>query len=191
MQKIIKDMLTPPWLEKILPRPVMPITEATLRPFISLIWPFFGLDSSDPAKEALIQFCLEFGRERKEYNLKTLEPITWAYMNGFDSGYEAGYHAGYQKHVKAFEEATAENSEIIEENRRILRETRQECDSIIADTEALYDKAKAHLDQAMRLQGLNDEVIHAVYGKAHLDRKMSLQEAGTDAESIAIRPVWG
>ncbi|GEM_PF-3657302 len=93
MKKIIKDILTPPWLEKI--GPELPITEETVKPFIGKIWDFYGLDNSDPGKEALIKFCMEFGKERPKYNLKTIEPVTWGFINGFDEGFASGHQKAW------------------------------------------------------------------------------------------------
>ena len=51
---------------------------------------FSGWIMGIPGKEAVIKFLLEFGKERKEYNLKTMEPVMWAFINGFDEGFGAG-----------------------------------------------------------------------------------------------------
>lgn len=138
MNKILKDMMAPPWLGKILPRPEVPITEETIRPFINMYWDFFGIDHGDQGKEALITFLLELGKERKEYNLKTLEPITWAFINGFDSGYEVGYQKAWQ----AWEELREENNLIIEKNKLLVQSTMAECNRIIKETESIYEKVK-------------------------------------------------
>ena len=96
MKKILKEMMTPPWQKNIPPSPELPITEENVRPFINRYWDFFGLDHGDPGKEALIKFCLEFGQDRKEYTLKTLEPIAWAFINGFDEGFDAGHQKAWK-----------------------------------------------------------------------------------------------
>jgi len=101
MKKILKELMTPPWLEK-----ELPITEETVRPLIDMYWDFFELDHNDQGKEALIKFLVEFGKERPKYNLKTIEPISWAFINGFDNGYAAGH----QKALAAWEAVAAENT---------------------------------------------------------------------------------
>ena len=180
MKNTIMDMLTPRWLEeKLIPQ--VPLTEENVRPFIGMYWDFFGLDHSDPCKEALIKFLVEFGREkgREKYNLKKCEPVQWAFQAGFDKGYEAGY----QKNVKAFEESNAINNAIIEENKLIIEHTRAESDRIIANVKAMLEAAGAHLDTVLRLQGLNDDEIQAIWDRA----KLGPQGVGTDAELTAIK----
>ena len=94
MEKIIKDIMTPPWMARLF-QPELPLTEDTIRPFIEMIWGYFGLDHSDPGKGALIKFCLQFGKERPKYNLRTIEPVTWGFINGFDEGFAAGYQKAW------------------------------------------------------------------------------------------------
>ena len=132
MKKILKEMMTPPWQKKIPPSPrELPITEENVRPFINRYWGFFGLDHGTPGKEALIKFCLEFGQDRKEYTIKSLEPIAWAFINGFDNGYESGYKKGWQEWEKW-----------AEENKLMVQDANQECKKIIAEGQALLEEAK-------------------------------------------------
>ena len=92
--------MTLPWLAKLLPGPELPISEETVRQFIDRYWDFFGLDQGDPGKEALIKFCLEFGKEREKYTLKMIDPVLWAFINGFDNSFDAGYQNAYQAWAK-------------------------------------------------------------------------------------------
>ena len=151
--------------------PHLPLTEEHVRPFVGIYWDFFGLDHGDQGKEALIKFLVEFGREkgREKYNLENVEPVQWGFVNGFDKGYEAGY----QEHVKAFEEASAINNAIIEENERILAETRQECNRIQADVEAVQ----------ARLEGIAWADVEAMV-RAEVEARMPLQKDGINAARI-------
>ena len=168
----IKELLTPRWLEEAL-LPDVPLVEQHVRTFVGQFWDHFGMDKNDQCFDALIVFLVEFGRQkgREKYNLSNVEPVASGFMAGFDKG----FLACLQKHLKMLDDGEAEtsamieeNAAIIDENKRLLRETRAECDRIMADATLHMEVGKAQIVKALKTQGLTDTEIEAAFEQARL-----------------------